>query len=223
MFKFKGISSHELGVVAEEPTNLVARAAQRHEIIDVVGKDGASYRPLGYASIPISLALQVMDVSKLDEIMAWLNGVGELEYEGRKTTVRIYNAIETTRTSKIRLIDVEMVREPFWYKIDDEFKDVSTSINNVGNVYSRPIIRLKKGSTDSVEVSVNGTLFKYTFLSDEYVDIDCEEMNAYSEGFLRNKQLEIGFNFPALEPGMNIVRIMAGHTKIQIKNESRWL
>ena len=86
------------------------------------------------------------------------------------------------------------------------------------------MIRLEKGTTDTVELTIANIRFKYTFSNDEtYVEIDCEDMNAYYDGLLRNKYLEIGYDFPILQVGNNPIVINSGDPIIKIKRKDRWL
>ena len=48
MFKFKGISSKDMQVVIEEEEHFIARAAQRYEVTEIEGRDGAIFDELGY-------------------------------------------------------------------------------------------------------------------------------------------------------------------------------
>ena len=85
MFKFKNISSTQMKVIVEEEENIIAKASQRVEQIDIEGKDGSIFNILGYSNIEIPLKLYVRDTNKIDDILAWLNGDGILEYKDRIT------------------------------------------------------------------------------------------------------------------------------------------
>ena len=87
MFKFNNISSDIMKVVVEEEESFLGKAEKRYEVIEIEGKDGAIYNELGYAMIDRPIKLQILDVSKLDEIFAWLDGKGILEYKNRITNV----------------------------------------------------------------------------------------------------------------------------------------
>ena len=43
MFKFKGISSKEMGVVVEEEDYFLSKASSRYENIDIDGRDGSLF------------------------------------------------------------------------------------------------------------------------------------------------------------------------------------
>lgn len=223
MFKFKGISSTEMQVVVEEEELFIARAPIRYEIIEIEGKDGAIFNELGYSYVERPILVQCLNIDKIDDILSWLTGEGELEYKGRKTIARFYTQLEPQRNACIRIIDTIFIRNPFWYKVNDEYVTVTNSINNEGNKDSRPIIRLEKGIDTSIDITIGGIRFKYTFdTNDTYVEIDCEEKTVMYEGLNRNRQIEIGYDYPKLEAGENMITVHSGDAIIKIKRKDRW-
>lgn len=224
MFKFKGKSSNEMGVIIEEEQLFLTKAAQKYESIDIDGCDGSIFNELGYSSVEISMNVQILKPDKLDEIFEWLNGGGNFEYNGRITTAYFYQEIEVQRLVSIKSANVTFVRSPFWKNKDQTFITISNnSINNSGNVISKPIIRLEKKNSDFVELTIGNVKFKYNFNSDNYVEIDCNEYVATFNSNNRNRNLEIGFLFPTLNPGENKVIIHSGDAIIKIKDKDRWL
>lgn len=124
MFKFKGISSEDMQVVIEEEEHFIARAAQRYEVTEIEGRDGAIFDELGYSYVERPIYVQCLNIDKIDDILSWLNGEGEFEYKGRKTIARFYSQLEPQRSACIRIIDTTFIRDPFWSKSDDEFEIV---------------------------------------------------------------------------------------------------
>ena len=124
MFKFKGISSEDMQVIIEEEEHFIAKAAQRYLRTEIEGKDGAYYEEQGYSDVERPIRVQCLNINKIDAILAWLNGVGEFEYKGRKTIARFYSQAEPERVSCIRIIDMMFIRHPFWYKANEEFSIV---------------------------------------------------------------------------------------------------
>ena len=223
MFKFKGISSEDMQVIIEEEEHFIARASQRYEMTEIEGRDGAIFDTLGYSVVERPIYVQCLNIDKIDDILAWLNGEGEFEYKGRKTTARFYSQLEPQRTSCIRIIDTTFIRNPFWYKADDKYVTVTDSVTNEGNIQSRPIIRLEKCENDSIDITLGKTRFIYNFNEDSYVEIDCEEKSATYEGLNRNRQLEIGYEFPKLDIGNNSITLNSGDCTIKVKRKDRWL
>ncbi|MBQ9658687.1 MAG: hypothetical protein IJV31_07975, partial [Clostridia bacterium] len=167
MFKFKGISSDEMQVIIEEEEHFIARAAQRYEVTEIEGKDGAIFDELGYSFVERPIYVQCLNIDKIDEILSWLNGKGKFEYKGRKTTARFYSSLEPQRNACIRIIDTIFIRDPFWYNVEDEYTQVTDNISNDGNIESRPIIRLEKTTKNNVDITINDIRFEYNFNEDD--------------------------------------------------------
>ena len=222
MFRFKGISSSEMSVIIAEEESFKAKASQRYETIEVEGRDGAEFIPLGYSYVERPIYVQCLDISKIDDILAWLDGEGNFEYQGRVTKASFFSRLEPQRKAGIRIIDTTFIRHPFWYKINDCYVDVSDSVINEGNRESKPIIKLEKTTSDSVDITINGCRFVYNF-TDDYVEIDCKEKIAEYEGLNRDRQLVIGYEFPILVPGENSVTINSGACNIKFKRKDCWL
>jgi len=223
MFKFNGISSQEMKVIIEDEDLFLARAPLKYERTEINGRDGAIFNELGYSDIERPIKVQIMDVSKIDDIFQWLNGQGILEYNDRITKAYFYNDFSPQRVSIIRVVEFSFIRTPFWYKKEDPFQIVATEIINHGNIYSQPIIRLEKGTSQQVDLIIAGIQFSYDFGNDDYVEIDCEEFCALYDGLNRNRQLNIGYKFPKLNPGKNEISVNSGDPIIKIKRGDRWL
>lgn len=224
MFKFKGISSEDMQVIIEEEEHFIARAAQRYEMTEIEGRDGAIFDTLGYSVVERPIYVQCLDINKIDNILAWLNGEGEFEYKGRKTIARFYSELEPQRNTCIRIIDTIFIRNPFWTKVNDEYITVTDTVFNEGNIESRPIIRLEKTNSNTVDVTINGINLQYNFNEDQYVEMDCEDKTIEYEGLNRNRQMIIGYDFPKLNIGENTIIFSSGTScTVKIKRKDRWL
>lgn len=223
MFKFKGISSEDMQVIIEEEEHFIAKAAQRYEITEIEGRDGAVFDVLGYSYVERPIFVQCLNINKIDDILAWLNGEGEFEYKERKTTARFYSQLEPQRNACIRIIDATFIRDSFWYKASDDYIEITNNIENEGNIESRPILRLEKGISNNVDITVNGIRFKYNFNNETYVEIDCENKTVQYDNLNRFKQIEIGYDFPKLNIGNNAATKNLGDCTIKVKRKDRWL
>lgn len=223
MFKFKGISSEEMQVVIEEEEHFIARAAKRYEMTEIEGKDGAQFDELGYSVVERPILVQCLNISKMDDILEWLDGEGEFEYKNRKTIARFYAEAAPERKACIRIIDTTFIRDPFWLKAEDEFAIVTDIVENEGNIVSRPIVRLEKNNEEILDISIGNVRFQYNFNEDSYVEIDCKEKKALYNNLNRNRQLIIGYNYPSLNKGNNLITIHSGDATVKIKRKDRWL
>lgn len=223
MFIFNNISSTDMEVIIEEEEHFLGKASQRYVRTEIEGKNGALFEEQGYTVIERPMKIQILNLDKLDKILGWLNGTGILEYKGRITKARFYNEIDPIRTANIKIADVTFIRDPFWNKKRDNYVDVQNMVTNEGNIYSEPIIRLEKNTSDKVDITINDVRFIYNFNNEEFVEIDCENQTVEYNKLNRNRQIEIGYKFPTLKPGENTVTIHSGDVLIKVKRKDRWL
>lgn len=102
-------------------------------------------------------------------------------------------------------------------------KETTEKINNEGNIYSRPVLRLERTVCDEVDLEIEGERLQYQFNNEEYTEIDCEEKEATYEGLNRDRQLKIGYEFPKLKAGENEIKMYKGDCIIKVKRKDRWL
>lgn len=222
MFKFKGINSKSMNVVVEEIINLIGKASQRIEAISVEGRNGEIEIPLGYNNVTSSLTMVLMKPEKLDEVLRWLNGRGELEYKGRVTQASFYTQVSPERFGNKVKIECNFNRDPFW-SINGITEATDYTIENIGNECSTPLIRMEKNIHSTCEISIGAVRFKYDFKEDAYVEIDCLNKNATMSGLRKNRNLEIGFEFPKLHPGINTIKIHNGDPTLSFRYKDSFL
>lgn len=222
MFKFNSITSDQMQVIVEEELNFIRKASVRTESIEIESKDGIEYSELGFGNVEIPIVLQLLNKSKLDDVLSWLNGSGILEYNGRICKAYVYSESVPTRFGSIYKIDVTFIREPFWH-INNDFTECTNSIENKGNITAKPQIKLIKNTTEDIEITINDVRFSYHFNGDEEVIIDCVTYNAFLDGVLKNNNLEISFEYPTLKPGINNLIIHSGDPTIMIKDKDWYL
>ena len=220
MFKFNDISTSDMSIVVEEPQSLLVRAPQKVDSIQIDGRSDEYETELGFTPVDITLKMYLLEDYKLDEVKQWLLGNGNLIYEGRVTRARFDKELDPIRTSGIKIFDISLKRSPFWYKDNDSFEEV-TMINsqgvimNEGTYRSQPIIKLTK--------KLNDVIFTYNFKHGDHVIIDCREMEASENTLSRNRNLEIGFLFPYLLVGSNMVEMLDGDCKVEFMRKDCWI
>lgn len=224
---FKNINSDDIEglIICSEPT--ISSSALRIKETTIDGRDGTIVEKLGYKSYTKSVEIGLKKDADVNKIISYFSGEGDLIFNNEKDKVykgAIYEQINLERLLKFKKGTVIFYCQPFKYRKDDTFVNVSTSIENEGNTESKPVIRIEKGAETSIEITIGGVRFKYTFsTNDTYVEIDCEEMTVLYEGLNRNRNLEIGFEFPKLFPGTNNITIHSGDATIKVKRKDRWL
>lgn len=225
MFKFKGISSDEMKIIVEEEDKLIGKTSHKYESIEKYGSYGNNYIESGLNDKEINLKIYILDNNKLDDIFNWLDGEGTLEFKGRVTKARFYSDLSPERSSAIKIADITLIRGPLWYKADDDFIKIENNvINNIGNFKSSPLVKLVKKTSSTVTIKINDIIFSYNFPENEdYMILNTINGNAYYEDLLRNECIEIGFDYPEINPGKNNVSLISGDCEIFIKNKDCWL
>ena len=224
---FKGIDSKTITglIICKEPP--ISSPKKRTNEIVIDGRDGNIIEELGYEPYIKPVEIGLTKNANVNDVLSYFSGSGNLilNCESDKYyKASVYNQIDLEKLVRYRTGKVDFYCQPFKYKINDNFIVVANSVTNDGNIYSRPIIRLEKQNKASVDITINGIRFKYTFeTNDTYVEIDCEEMEAKYEGLNRNRKLEIGFDFPKLKVGTNVITKNDGDAIIKIKRKDRWL
>lgn len=224
MFVFKGISSEDMEVIAEEEKHFIAKARRRYNQNEIDGRNGAVFEELGYSVIDRPIKIQILNPLKMEQILAWLDGEGDFIYNNKITKARFYNEVEPIRTASIFIADCDFIRNPFWNRAYENFVNCTEGIIiNEGTVYSEPIIRLEKIESEYIDFTINDIRIVYNFNEDTYVEINSEEKTVEYDSMNRNRQIEMGYEFPILNPGNNKITINSGNAVIKFKRKDRWL
>ena len=95
------------------------------------------------------------------------------------------------------------------------------NIVNRGNIISRPKITIY--GSGNVDLNINGNLILTLNINDNYIVIDSEELNAYNENGLKNRQVEGDISKVYLNVGENSITWTGNVDSVNIENFSRWL
>jgi phage-related protein len=87
------------------------------------------------------------------------------------------------------------------------------TINNPTRFESKPLIHIE-ASSKTIGVTINGKTI--TANVTDYINIDCEKMNAYRLAS-ENKNADISGDFPTIASGSNTITITGTYTKVTIK------
>ena len=104
--------------------------------------------------------------------------------------------------------------ERFYKSAEDPIEVTNgDSLYNPTKFKSKPLIHIETASEQTVTVSINGHTI--TAEVDDYINIDCERMNAYRQAG-ENKNTDISGEFPTIDPGANGIVITGTVTKVTI-------
>ena len=204
-FHFKGKDSRDFGILISAAPEKV-RAERRVEQVTIPGRSGELTMDEGtYAPYVLSVECSTRGSENLDEILAWLDGAGELilcTEPDKVFRASIYNKISVA--DMIYLYNSFLLQfrvQPFKYSVNaagDALElTAPTTIRNSGTVYSEPLITVY-GSGD-ITLTINGADFPLYGVQ-ESITIDSEMMEVFKGNTNQNGKYG-GAEFPDLRSG----------------------
>ena len=226
-FRFKETDSREYGILISSVPERV-RPERRVKEIEIPGRSGnLTQDEETYDAYVISMECSTRGSDRMDEIITWLNGAGDLTLSTEPDKVyqaSIYNKISIS--DQIYLYNSFLLQfkvQPFKYNInpfaDELTLTAQTIIRNGGTVYSEPIITVY-GSGD-ITLSINGTDFPLYGVN-ESITIDSEMMEVFKGTANQNSKYG-GETFPRLEVGENAISWTGNVSRVEIQPKWRWL
>lgn len=227
-FEWNDVRCTEYGIhVTEQPS--IIRPSERVTFTDIPGRNGSLTTIEGddvYDDFILPVACTVADISRLQEICAWLKGAGTLKLAVRPAGfyyARLANQIELTkvlRNHENRVFTLNFRCKPFWYANDVQLITLTTSgtfITNPGSVFSEPVITVY--GSGEVTLMVGMTITELEVSGN--ITLDTPLMEAYSGSTSMNNAMY--GDFPTLLPGQNAVSWTGSVTKVEIQPNWRYL
>ena len=210
-FEWNGVRCTEHGIhVLTQPEITVP--AERVTFTEVPGRSGSLTTLQGedvYDDMILPAECIVSDMSRIDEIAAYLKGGGTVTFANRQGGfyyARIVNQIpfaKIPRGNPHRSFTVNFRCKPFWYAAGVQDITLTASgamVTNPGSVFSEPVITVH-GSGD-ITLMVSMSIVELEGVGDS-ITLDSALQEAYSGTTLMNDIMSGGF--PVLKPGTNAV------------------
>lgn len=215
-FSFKGIDSRSMGVLFKQmPVRYIPgrNITRKH----ASGVDGLyAYGDGSYNDAKVQMELDVRDESKVADVLAWLNGSGELIFSDEPNLAydasieREFSRASITPRLTGQRMTVMWICKPFRRLVPAASPIRMTAagtINNPGTIYSLPKITII-GNGD-FDVYINSQRMSF-FNVDDGIVIDSELMDAFNlEESLTTNDCVYG-EFFRLHPGANMVSWVEG-------------
>ncbi len=226
-FIFKGKDSRDFGILISAAPEKV-RAERRVKQVTIPGRNGElTVDERTYEPYVISVECSTRGSDRLDEILAWLDGAGELilcTEPDKVFRASIYNKISVA--DMIYLYNSFLLQfrvQPFKYSVNalSDTLDLTapTTIRNSGTVYSEPLITVY-GNGD-ITLTINGADFPLYGVN-ESITIDSEILEVFKGDTNQNSKYG-GVEFPRFEVGKNEISWTGKVSKIKIQPRWRWL
>ena len=223
---FGGEASWDYGMVITEAPAF-DRAVRKCEAVSVPGRNGSIlFQQDAYEDVPrtykVCLAPDIKNLNEtIDWFLAWLNsksGYQRLEdnFEPEVFRLAYYNGGTEFSNEMMQYGEANITfvcRAERFYKTGEAEKTVSngTKMWNPTRYASKPLIHIEGSGTFSV--SISGKTITATVT--DYVNIDCEAMNAYRLP-VENMNGNISGEFPNILPGENTIGITGAPTKVTV-------
>lgn len=229
-FWLDGVRSDELGIQLQTPVTFSA-TKKRYTSISVSGRSGdlhisdGAYENVTARASCFALRRNVSEVmDAINQYIARNDGYRRLEVSEEPDVYRDAYVISTTGL-EIRMYNVAPFEIEFdcapqkWLKTGQSTITISQSQSKLQNpgMPAKPLMRVY-GSSSGGSLSIEGVTIGINSI-DEYIDIDCDTMNAY-KGFLNRNNAISAPEFPVLQPGINSIGFSGGITRIEMK--PRW-
>ena len=224
MFTFKGIHADTYKVVVNKLPPFKSPSVKT-KVYNVDGYDGAIVESLGLQPYTLPVTITLMDLTHLDDVMAWLSGSGVLirdEDDTKYLNVAIYNELEYEYLKKQKKTTFEFyVADPFRYVLDEPNLTL-TAAGNVsysGTYDGLPLLKITGSGV--VQVSVGDFVFDYDFDGDTVVWVDSKIKETYNSVGLTNRRFT--GEFPKLVNGNNAVSWTGTITEIIVTKRTRYI
>lgn len=238
-FTFNGIDSRSMGIIVTKMPETV-RAERRVERLEIPGRNGSLHIDEGtYSSYDRSMECAVIERRNIDKIAAWLVGAGEMVFSTEPDKLyRVYIANKIDISQMMRVFQkfiVTMDTQPFKYRVNGETDKIviapedgfmyqaTIKINNIGTVYSEPIMLIEGvGSGKITVINAFGETEIGMLFTGAAVTIDSGLREVYTQSWNINDR--VTGNFPRFAVGENVVKIeMATLDYMEIMPMWRWL
>lgn len=224
-FEFKGVKSTDMGVLLRQmPTRFVPGTKYTRKA--VAGRDGSILTGDGsYNDVSVRIECSVPDADRLDAVLAWLTGFGELRFSDEPD--KLYDASVEKEYSRVSIIPrcagqrftvtwtCAPIRRMYPAAEDMSFTESGTAFTALGTYYALPRLAIHGSGAFSLTIASGGhnsTMF-FTSVPAAGILVDSERMDAMTmdgAGLLNHCILEGSDDFFRIYPGTNTITWSAG-------------
>lgn len=228
-FEWNGVRCTEYGIhVSEHPS--ITLPSERVTFTDVPGRSGSLTTLEGdavYSDLTLTATCFIADVSRLDEIAAWLRGGGTVTFANRQGGfyyARVINQIAFDRILRgkpNRSFAVNFRCKPFFYLSNSPAVTLTEStqfLKNPGCVFAEPVITVY-GSGD-ITLMVGTQIVELTGITDS-ITLDTPAMEAYSGTTSMNSHMR--GEFPTLDVGATAISWSGNVSQVVVQPNWRTL
>ena len=179
-----------------------------------------------YKSQERVLKFSAVNFAKVVELSNLFNDFdNEIEFDYLKLSRYYADLVDITysKQGKSRwIVNVKLRFNPFRYTTENTETKLTTrgTINNIGNVFSEPIIEIEGGGEVSLTIGVQSMFLNL----DSKAIIDCRhrKQNVYDKNNVVKNSIRKKGGFFEIQPGLQGVATNGNVTSIKIKGNWRW-
>lgn len=223
-----GVSSSTIqGLLIQSLPN-IQKPLIRHNIEEIDGVDGDIVTVLGYSAYDREMLIGLHGSYNVDDVIKFFNSSGTAVFSNEPDKVYQYEILEPIdfeRLIKWKQATVTIHVQPFKKKLNEPVitsTGTSVSVNNTGNVISKPKIKITGSGNISFYIS-NQQIFQIALGSEGYITIDMEKMEAYKDSVLKNRLVTGNYENAFLPVGTSSLRWTGSVTNVEISNYIRYI
>ena len=208
----------------------------RTNIETIDGKDGDIITKLGYSAYDKSFDIGLYGDYNVDDIIAFFAQEGEIVFGNEPDKYYFFsclNQIDFARLIRYKTATVTLHIQPFKYAEDEHERKIeldrnigryTITVRNSGNIFSRPVIKIKASEDVSLLINDEDILVVDFPVTEEEITIDPSEMEAYfSNGDLANRLVTGDYDNIKLKVGYNTITLLGAVSEVSLQKLSRWL
>lgn len=209
----------------------ITKPAMRTQTEEIDGRDGDIITKLGYSAYDKEIEIGLFgDGYDINDIISFFNQEGTIIFSNETDKYyrfQVLNQIDYDALLKFKTATITFHCQPFKYKVNESVITLSSgdnTINNVGNIYSKPILSIEGSGTISISLN-NNQIFSIDLSETSEIEIDTTRLEAYdpSDGTLLNRLVTGDYDTFRLDSGNNTISISGTITNASISNYTRWL
>ena len=180
----------------------------------------------GYESSERVIKISVSDFEKvttLEKILKNFENVIEFDYlKNSKFIADLVDIVYTKYGIHRWMVSIKLIFHPFRYSLDSGLTILTNkgTVNNIGNVFSEPIIEIEGNGEISLTIGSQTMVLKL----DTKARIDCRHLkqNIYDKNNNVKNSIRVRGAFFEIQPGVNGVTTSGDVTNIKIHGNWRW-
>lgn len=227
-----GTSSRQITGLLIQSLPPITKPQIRTEKEEIDGRDGDIVTKLGYAAYDKTISIGLHGDYNVDDVISFFQTSGIIQFSNeidKYYYFDTYDNIDFNRLIRFKTANVTLHVQPFKFSADEtpivretESEENYITIRNIGNIYSRPTLKIT--GEGNIIITINDNQILSIDLPNTETTIIIKDMNAVNEnGDYLNRLVTGNYDDAILKPGLNYLTVNGVVSKIEIEKYSRWI